>query len=56
MIRRDRPKALVLDPIRIDCISRGEPQITLRLKQELASMAAEIVFEPVRLNAARKVS
>ena len=35
MIRRDRPKALLLDLLRIDSVSRRERDIALRLKQEL---------------------
>ena len=42
MIRRDRLKALLLDLLRIDSVSRRERDIALRLKQELESMGAEV--------------
>ena len=35
MIRRDRPKALLLDLIQIDSVSRREREIEMRLKQGL---------------------
>ncbi len=42
MIRRDRLKALLLDLIQIDSISRRERELAMRLKQELESMGAEV--------------
>jgi tripeptide aminopeptidase len=42
MIRRDRLKALLLDLLRIDSVSRREGAIALRLKQELESMGGEV--------------
>ncbi len=42
MIRRDRLKALLLELIRIDSVSRRERLIALRLKQELESIGAEV--------------
>jgi tripeptide aminopeptidase len=42
MIKRDRLKALLLDLIRIDSVSRRERLIALRLKQELESIGAEV--------------
>jgi len=45
MIRRDRLKALLLELIRIDSISRRERDIALRLKRELESMGAEVQID-----------
>ena len=45
MIRRDRLKALLLDLIQIDSISRRERELAMRLKQELESMGAEVRIE-----------
>ncbi len=42
MIRHDRLKALLLELIRIDSLSRKERGIALRLKQELESLGAEV--------------
>lgn len=42
LIQKDRLKALVLDLVRIDSLSRKESAVALRLKQELESLGAEV--------------
>lgn len=48
MIRRDRLKALLLDLIQIDSISRRKRELAMRLKQELESMGAEVRIDDAR--------